>query len=385
MASVEENLRLDDPVNRNLVFVILFMTVLLGVIGIQHPIGISALLYSTPIATAWTVAIWAIVIGWHVLAEKSETPSPSITRLRLVLFVLIVAAVPVFFGATNVLAHALHNGKPLEDLYDSTLLSWDDYLLGFIFPKGQLALYLDQHPVLGPESFFHMFCVEILQIFYFSYYIWGNALAIWLAIVYYQSASIGGPKPDSAFKTSLAQYLPTSLHAMLFPQGTSLGNAQQWRRLKLFAAAWTGTYLFNFLLNVAIPAVSPRIFLAAEYTHEIKGLFFADIIRAALKKAAANSYSAFPSGHCGLSWLAAFIALRFGYKTYGRMAAAAGGLITIATVFLRYHYFVDALCAVFLLAFGVDVGFMRNQEMYEAALETTDLKKERSPAAMEQV
>jgi hypothetical protein len=40
----------------------------------------------------------------------------------------------------------------------------------------------------------------------------------------------------------------------------------------MFTAAWTSAFLLNFAINMAVPAMSPRIYLEARFQHPIEGL-----------------------------------------------------------------------------------------------------------------
>jgi len=144
----------------------------------------------------------------------------------------------------------------------------------------------------------------------------------------------------------------------------------------MFLTAFVGAFIFNFICNLAFPAVSPRIYLKDLYKTEIKGLFFANIIRGALTSAASNTFSAFPSGHCGISWLTSLLAYRMGYRTYSLLSFIAAILITIATLILRYHYFVDALFATMILLFGMFFGGFTTQESFQQNLQMDEQSKE---------
>lgn len=61
----------------------------------------------------------------------------------------------------------------------------DNALLGWLFPKGQLALYLDTQSDFGVTTGIGRVYAEILQILYISYYFWGNAIGVWLAYQYF--------------------------------------------------------------------------------------------------------------------------------------------------------------------------------------------------------
>ncbi len=124
----------------------------------------------------------------------------------------------------------------------------------------------------------------------------------------------------------------------------------------------------NFMGNLIIPAVSPRIYLAHFYEHPIEGYWVTAVIRGAITKAAANTFSAFPSGHCALSWLATLLAYRFGFVLYSKFCGAAAVMITTATLVLRYHYFVDFLFGLPLVAFGVWVGGLDTEILYQSSV-----------------
>ena len=104
------------------------------------------------------------------------------------------------------------------------------------------------------------------------------------------------------------------------------------------------------------------------YQNEITGFFIANSLRAAITSAAAQTYSAFPSGHCGLSWLVPIMAYRMGYKRYTVATAIAATLISSATLLLRYHYFADFLFSVFVVYWGAWFGGFHTASCYEASL-----------------
>jgi hypothetical protein len=280
----------------------------------------------------------------------AESRFSGLVRLvaRVGLWVCLAAAIPIFFEASNVVVRAMVAAYPGADLlYDRTFLSWDETLLGAFFPRGQFALWLDTNALLGPPTFLGMLLCEVLQVAYASYYVWGNGLGLYLMYLYLQQKHSKG-----------VQFTPEL-------------DAFHWTRLKMYISAWSGGFLFNFILNSMFPAMSPRIYLADAYQNELQGLWFANILRGGLANAAANSYSAFPSGHCGMSWLAAVLAYRLGFVKYSRVVLGVGLLITVATQVLRYHYFVDMLFATLLVTFGMVVGGFETQAQTDHLLSLT--------------
>ena len=78
----------------------------------------------------------------------------------------------------------------------------------------------------------------------------------------------------------------------------------------------------------------------------------------------------FPSGHAALSWIAAICALRLAPR-WGRAATVAAVLITLATLWLRYHYLVDLIAAIPLLLFGLAWGgFLRRPAPVGSSVES---------------
>jgi membrane-associated phospholipid phosphatase len=120
-------------------------------------------------------------------------------------------------------------------------------------------------------------------------------------------------------------------------------------------AAWLSTYIINFWLNLLIPAVSPRIYIEHKYSGELTGFGIANAFRSLIKSQSKGSYGAFPSGHVASSWIAGFVSVKY-FKTYGKISLFSAVMITLATVYLRYHYFVDVIGAIPLVFFGMFYG-----------------------------
>jgi hypothetical protein len=277
--------------------------------------------------------------------------------LRVLQAVLIGVSVIVFFDGSNRVnrVHAAAyrarnlatNGVASVDdgfLWDATFLRWDEFCLGWLgFPRGQLSLWLDQNTAVGVTSAVAPYYTEVLQVLYTSYYFWGNGLLLFLCVRY--ACKARSRSSSSAEALSIA-----------------------WRRVQLFATAWVATFMLNFVLNLTFPAVSPRIYLKQEYKNDIRAMFLGNVLRAGLAAGASDTYSVFPSGHCGLSWLTVVLAYQMRFRAYSGVAGLAAVLITCATLVLRYHYFVDFACASVLVVFGMYAGHMRTAQQCDAAL-----------------
>jgi hypothetical protein len=158
--------------------------------------------------------------------------------------------------------------------------------------------------------------------------------------------------------------------------------------------------MLTFVINFAVPAMSPRLYLHDEYTADLEGLVVAKALNEELKKGAGGdprhprSFGAFPSGHVGLTWLPACIAWRLGFTAvchampchavdgagpamtqchvhvqYGRVAGAGAVCMTGAVLYLRYHYLSDALAAIAVLVpAGLYAGRLLPHQMHEDAV-----------------
>ena len=133
---------------------------------------------------------------------------------------------PALYGTTGPLISALG----LQNR-DQTLQSVDAFFLGWLFPKGQLTLAIDQSTWIGPTSFAGRFLTEIFQVSYFSYYFWGFGL-------FSYSSNVGAPTKRT-------------------PSPGIGSNAS--------TCAWVGGYLINFLGYLLVPAIGPQFVLKDQY------------------------------------------------------------------------------------------------------------------------
>ena len=61
----------------------------------------------------------------------------------------------------------------------------DEAIWGWLWPKGQMALWLDTQMSFGVTTQVGRMYAELFQILYVSYYFWGNAIGIFLAYKYF--------------------------------------------------------------------------------------------------------------------------------------------------------------------------------------------------------
>jgi len=347
-----------DPLERNGAIAIAAMLALSSTYLLIAPKFIVILL--------WIFLVIAIGIRifdratWN-LEEQNLTPRTMVLRF---VYVVVLAVTPALFhGATGAAVIGSGRGviyKPDANipvvsanfvvehlptsptLWDPVFLSMDTVLLGWIFPRGQVGLWAQSSALFSPAMPIGKLITEILQCTYMSYYFWGNGMILFLVLTSFRKATTRSSDTVGAGYTA-------------------------WRRTRMLLYGWISAYCLNFLVNFITPAVSPRLWLGSEYNTPLEGLFLGQMFQNAIKSAAGGdpfkpkSFGAFPSGHVGLTWLAAISAGQLGFFKYQKFAVVGACLMTCAVVYLRYHYFVDALFASALVYTGLVVGRMTNK------------------------
>ncbi len=114
-------------------------------------------------------------------------------------------------------------------------------------------------------------------------------------------------------------------------------------------------FFLSYLGYFLWPGIGPRFTLHefANTSKELPGLFIADFLReflnagegipaGTLNPAAVVQRDVFPSGHTQMTLLTMYLAYKFNIKSR-RFIIPVGILLIFATVYLRYHYFVDLL------------------------------------------
>eukprot|EP00656_Telonema_subtile_P029735 TRINITY_DN32822_c0_g1_i1.p1 TRINITY_DN32822_c0_g1~~TRINITY_DN32822_c0_g1_i1.p1 ORF type:complete len:385 (+),score=84.20 TRINITY_DN32822_c0_g1_i1:132-1286(+) len=363
----------EDPLERNGSVVLVAMLTLSSTYLLLAPKVVVILL--------WLFILIGILIriydraNWRI---EERTISRQTQLLRFLYVVLLAVTPALFHGATG--AAVIASGRAVIEppllgtneaaaapgvdvshtaflpssptLWDGVFLKMDTLFLGWAFPHGQVGLWAQASPVFNPAAPLGKLVTEVLQCTYMSYYFWGNGMLLFMCLV--------------AIAPSCAN------------------RRWAWRRTRMLLYGWIAAYCLNFAINFTTPAVSPRLWLQHYYHTPLKGLFLGELFQGAIKSAAGSdaydpkSFGAFPSGHVGLTWLAAFAAGALGYATYARVARVGACLMTMAVVYLRYHYFVDALFATVLVGTGLVVGRMTPGLMQRDAM----LKELNSEEAM---
>ena len=242
--------------------------------------------------------------------------------------VLGAASVGVFYGATGTVIQARGAARN-----DGLVQGWDQALLGALFPDGQVSLWLDAHSWVGPGTFVGKALTELFQVSYFSYYLWGYGL---LALLSVRLVRASRQKLEWKRVPHLEQDLLD------------------------FLCAWAGAYWVNFVCYIVLPVIGPKFDYPQRFTHSVDGFGFARMIQDFIASQQAVMEDCFPSGHTALSWITAIAAWRFAPR-YARVVTPVAFVITLATLYLRYHYVADVLAASMLIGLAVAWGALRRR------------------------
>lgn len=103
-------------------------------------------------------------------------------------------------------------------------------------------------------------------------------------------------------------------------------------------------YMLSYVMYILVPAVGPRFDIASQYTVELRGVWVGDAIQRSFFDIPMLR-DCFPSGHTGLTLLVLFTALRKRAYTFFIVMLPFGLLLIFSTLYCRFHYAVDLMCA----------------------------------------
>ena len=274
-------------------------------------LSIYLICYGQPISIpAFLIGItsFIVIILYIFQAEKSTWKQNEIK-----LYILIG------FSATELYLFFLSSSRVARNkkLLDESLVKMDEFFLGGLFPKGQISLYLDENKYFGPKTTGGKIINNILILFYFTYYL--NPYVFIFLVLFIK-----------CIKETIFRYKNNGQKSNTY--------FDSWNKFYFTVSVYIATYIQIFFINSLVPAVSPRLHLKDEYKNEI--------VYVGLNKYMVNikddgSANSFPSGHVAETFCLVFPF--FGMKRYyiGIFVIIVSLLIGLATVILRYHYFID--------------------------------------------
>ena len=247
--------------------------------------------------------------------------------ILIILLIQLASHLPTYFVAVARICYD-------KNLKDDLLIKIDNFLLGWIFPKGQLSLFLDVNDTFGPHTHFGQFINNSLQIFYFLYYI----------IPYI-----------SMYIILWSNIIKETIYRFYNKGKKSITYQNSWNEIFFIFSVYNLCYISIFSLNIIIPASSPRIYLKDDFTNILSLTGFAKFLNKTCKDN--KSANSFPSGHVAEPLCIAIVLLSCGRKILSILAFVGCIFIFNAILFLRYHYFIDGLMAIFVAFFVFSIPY----------------------------
>ena len=287
------------------------------------------------------VSIITIVLIFIYKLQFENNPNSRIYDeiLLCILMIILIFHLPSYYLSTSRITYKMKK-------MDESILRIDSFLLDWIFKNGQLSLYLDENKYIGPHTTIGQLINNILQIFYFFYYI------IPYIILY-------GIFLANCIKEIIFRYQNKGQKSFTY--------YSHWKNAFFIFGIYNLTYSFVFFINSFIPAGSPRKYLENQYSHSLKFSGFAKFLNDTCKDD--KSANSFPSGHVAETMCIAFAYLGMGKKKEGALFFFCSIMIALATLILRYHYFSDVLCAVsisgFCFYFNYVFGYIQKEKEEE--------------------
>lgn len=312
MGNIQNAIDSFNPIKK-IFFMMSFISSILPIIFILYH-------YVYTIFFGLAVGILSLILTIIYLINYSNSPNNwkfNEILLLIILFIMILH-MPLHFLATSRIAIS-------KNLKDEQLLKLDNILLGWIFTNGQLSLSLDKNNYIGPHTIIGNFINNILQIFYFTYYV-------------------------IPYVTMYAIYFSNCVKETIFRfnhEGKkSKTYNKRWNNTFFLFGTYTLTYCFVFGINSIVPASSPRKFLENKFIHKLNFSGLGNYLNKTCKDN--NSANSFPSGHVAETICISFAYFGMGKINEGLLILFFSLMIALATLFLRYHYFVDMIAGMFL-------------------------------------
>lgn len=147
---------------------VIFLLTVMQLMGFTF-LFLAGLVESVAITLVWgflSLGLY-LFIRWANHRGYNDTLSAAVARGLLM--GALALAILFYYEGTHGTVHEMREREPNLKLYDDELLSMDRFMLGWLFPDGQLSLWADENRFIGPESLIGPLLTEILQIYYARY------------------------------------------------------------------------------------------------------------------------------------------------------------------------------------------------------------------------
>lgn len=263
------------------------------------------------------VVVSLVYIYLTKLYDKDNKNWKFSEPVMLLMLFIMVFHLPAYYLVSSRIAYK-------KSLNDDKLIELDESLLGWIFPRGQLSIFLDSNDLLGPHTILGKFINNVLQISYFTYYL----------IPYI-----------TMYVVLLTDVTKEYLFRRINKGHKSKTYSKNWADIYFIFSVYNLTCFCVFFTNTIVPAGSPRLYLKSNYKHALTLNGFASFLNGKCKDD--RSANSFPSGHVSETLCIALSLFKMNRKTTAKFSLVGSILIALATLFLRYHYFMDLVMGCF--------------------------------------
>jgi len=170
-------------------------------------------------------------------------------------------------------------------------------------------------------------------------------------------AVLVGVTPSLLAQSLVAPWLTETLsfcYLLFFPYLFISLVSYAWRGLSVFRQLCVGLftiYAFGFLGYSTVPAAGPHLAMTDQFTVSLTGWVITRF-NAFMVASGSNGVDVFPSLHCAVSCFLLFFDRQHTRWRFRLYAVPCVGL-WLATIYLRYHYFVDVIAGFALAAFAL--------------------------------
>lgn len=118
----------------------------------------------------------------------------------------------------------------------------------------------------------------------------------------------------------------------------------------LFAILFS--HYIALMLYIALPVEGPKYYYASDFTQNVGGCLFTDFNMWVYETVRSSTTDCFPSMHVGLFLVISYYLYRYNWRTLYFMVPVTL-MMSASTLYLRYHYLIDIIAAIFLVVLTV--------------------------------
>ena len=151
-----------------------------------------------------------------------------------------------------------------------------------------------------------------------------------------------------------ANCVKETIYRCLNNKKISVTYNKNWNNILFVFGVYHLTLYVVLTINSLIPAGSPRIYIKEDFYNPLTLTGFAKFLNRVCKDS--KSANSFPSGHVAEPLSIAFSLFGIKWRITGMIVSICSFLMFLATLFLRYHYFVDVVFSVIIAFLSYSLG-----------------------------